>query len=639
MSGLKRLIRKGRARLRRMNRPDGRPERQSPYGYGRNARIATLLLALAVVIGGVWLIWSAGRTQYVAVLNQPLAPAQLLEAQRLLDSRGISHRTSSGLLMVPENSLPQVRSLLDYEGLLGGNDLSVADLAGDSDIWTTNAENQSRGRVKLMGLLSRLISNFSEIRCATVLYDPGKKRTLGSGSVKPTASVNVTLHTGAKMTSKLLAAIADQVSGCIAGMQRSDVRIIEGGQSYHASGEPLVADAALEQLRAAEMHYARKIESALVYVGDVIVAVDVAQAKTTATCRGASIAVPRSYIVAVARAIHGEPTEAQIAATAAEQLSRIQQSVMRVIGAGESDVKVDLYYDSLQPVASVKRQTATDEQSSDAALCGVLFIAWLFAVIAAVARRKANRLRRSSRVAAVCSPDAAAKSNRSFAFLDDIANEHIATLVHSERPQAIAMVLAHLRPAKAAAVLAELSPQQQVDVTRSLADLDQVDGQVLRELEQSLAERAGELAGSAGSFGGVGRIAEILQHAGHDTESAVLKGLSSKGQGELADSIHRKLLAFEDIVKLPTSRLREALGLLESDELAIALRTAGDDLKKKVLSALPSSAARQVRHEMESIGPVRLSDVEAAQQRVAEVVRRVETGTYIAAHQGSEVIA
>ncbi len=623
MNGLKRLIRICRARLRRMS---------------RNARIAAMLLAVAAIIGGVWLTWSLGRTRYVAVLDSPLAAPQMLQAQRLLDSRGISYRTEAGLLMVPEASLSQVRSVLDYEGLLGRSDLTVSDLVGDTDIWSTAEENDKREQARRMALLSRLISNFPEVRSATVLYDPGKKRTLGSPPVKPTASVNVTLHTGVKMSARLLAAIADQVSGCIAGMQRSDVRIIEGGQSYYASSEPVVADAAMEQLRAAEMHYARKIEAALSYVGDVIVAVDIEQADSSAICRGASVAVPRSYIVAVAKAVHGEPTEQQIASVAAEQLSRLQQSVMRVIGADESSVKVDWYYDALMPSGEIQPQSPATAESSKTVLCSVLFIAGLLAAVGAAARRKANRLRRPQILAAE-SP--AAGPMRPFGFFEDIANSSIASLLRSERPQAIAIVLAHLRPAKAAAVLAELSPQQQVDVTRRLADLERIDTDVLREVEQSLSERASELisAGSSAAFGGVGRVAEILQHAGRETESAVLRGLSSGGEGELADSIHRKLMAFEDIARLPASRLREALGMLESDELAIALRTAGDDLKKKVLSALGGSAARRVRQEMESIGPVRLSDVEAAQQRVAEVVRRVETGTYIPARQGSEVIA
>ncbi len=624
MNGLKRLIRRCRARLRRMS---------------RNARIATLLLAAAAVVGGVWLAWSAGRTRYVAVLDEPLAPAQMLEAQRLLDSRGISHRTDSGLLMVPEGSISQARSILDYEGLLGRSDLKVDDLVGETNIWSPAAENDKRDHARRMALLSRLISNFPEVRSATVLYDPGRKRTLGSPPVKPTASVNVTLHTGAKMTPKLLAAIADQVSGCIAGMQRSDVRIIEGGQSYYASSEPVVADAALEQLLAAERHYTRRIETALAYIGDVIIAVDIDQAQASTTCRGASVAIPRSYIVAVAKAACSEPTEEQIAAVAAEQMSRIQQSVMRVIGADESNVKVDWYYDSLQPAGEVRppAPATAANRSSGIVLCGVLFIAGLFAAVGAAARHKANRLHSSE----IPSTEAAAGAMRPFSFLDDVANVQVASLLRSERPQAIAIVLAHLRPAKAAAVLAELSPQQQVDVTRRLADLERIDGEVLREVEHSLAERAGELigAGGAAAFGGVGRVAEILQHAGHETESAVLRGLSSGGEGELADSIHRKLMAFEDIARLPASRLREALGLLESDELAIALRTAGDGLKKKVLSALGDSAARRVRQEMESIGPVRLSDVEAAQQRVTEMVRRVETGTYASDRHGSEVIA
>ncbi|MCK4602941.1 MAG: hypothetical protein KAU28_10775, partial [Phycisphaerae bacterium] len=249
-----------------------------------------------------------------------------------------------------------------------------------------------------------------------------------------------------------------------------------------------------------------------------------------------------------------------------------------------------------------------------------------------------GRLRRRAarRVLSAAKPQVA---RRPFGFLEDIASCDIASLLEAEHPQTVAMVLAHIRPGKAAAILAELAPQRQVEVTRRIAGLERIDAEVVRQIEQALSARVSDLATSDTALSGAARVAEILQHAGGEMEKTMLEALSDS-EPALAESIYKRLMAFEDIARLPAGRLREALAVLESDELAVALRTAGDGLKRKVLSALPTAAARQVREEMDRIGPVRLSDVEAAQQRVAEIVRQVETGRYVShAARGSEVLA
>ena len=109
----------------------------------------------------------------------------------------------------------------------------------------------------------------------------------------------------------------------------------------------------------------------------------------------------------------------------------------------------------------------------------------------------------------------------------------------------------------------------------------------------------------------------------------------------LAESIRKRMFVFDDVALLPRTVLRSALESLGSDELAIALRTAGKAVTEKVLSSLARGAAGKVRQEMERIGPVRLSDVEAAQERVVSAVRRLEGGLYTpsAGPKGSEVLA
>jgi flagellar motor switch protein FliG len=140
--------------------------------------------------------------------------------------------------------------------------------------------------------------------------------------------------------------------------------------------------------------------------------------------------------------------------------------------------------------------------------------------------------------------------------------------------------------------------------------------------------------------GGAGKVARILNHAGGATERAVLDGLTGMAPA-LAESIRKRMFVFDDVALLPRTVLRSALESLGGDELAIALRTAGKAATEKVLSSLSRDAAGKVRREMERIGPVRLSDVEAAQERVVSAVRRLEGGLYTssAGRKGSEVLA
>jgi flagellar motor switch protein FliG len=149
---------------------------------------------------------------------------------------------------------------------------------------------------------------------------------------------------------------------------------------------------------------------------------------------------------------------------------------------------------------------------------------------------------------------------------------------------------------------------------------------MVRDVEESLARRLRHAEPGGGS-GGVEAAASILQHVGGAAEQAVLDGLAGEAP-ELAQTIRRRLMAFEDLDRLPLEQWSAALDSLDSEDLAVALRTAGKRLRRRVLSTVSPAVAQRVRRQMEQIGPVRLSDVEAAQLRVVEAVRRFEPGQY-----------
>ena len=168
-----------------------------------------------------------------------------------------------------------------------------------------------------------------------------------------------------------------------------------------------------------------------------------------------------------------------------------------------------------------------------------------------------------------------------------------------------------------------------------IAAVAAVDPDVARHVGQSLQAKLAAAGAPGRRAGGEQVLADILRHAGAAAEDVVLRGLGER-QPELVHAVRRRTFVFEDIVDLPAGLLCEAVGLLTGEDLAIALRTAGQQVRSKVLKALPSATARHIRRQMERIGPVRLSDVEAAQQRVVEAVRNVREGQYAASGTPSE---
>jgi flagellar motor switch protein FliG len=226
-------------------------------------------------------------------------------------------------------------------------------------------------------------------------------------------------------------------------------------------------------------------------------------------------------------------------------------------------------------------------------------------------------------------------------YLQQASVEDLLDFVKDEHPQLTALVLAQISGEKAAQVFSGLPHAGQVEIARRIASLENVDVNVVREVERSLAARiAGVVSKRKAQVGGVGTLAEILAHSGFETERTVLEGLDGQ-EPALAQSVRKRMFVFEDIASMPNKRLGAALSGAPADELAISLRTASEPLKKKVLSCLASDAGKAVREQMDGIGPVRLSDVEAAQRRILEIVCRGGQGKYVAktSQENVEIIA
>jgi flagellar motor switch protein FliG len=241
------------------------------------------------------------------------------------------------------------------------------------------------------------------------------------------------------------------------------------------------------------------------------------------------------------------------------------------------------------------------------------------------------RRRRKRRAAGAAGhPTALAPAERPFAFLERVDDDALLAALGAEPLDAVALILAHLPAERTARLLGGLAPRVQVEVTGRIAKLSDPPADEVWGVREALAARFrpdGTL--KDGPVGGVSAAAEILERAGYATEQSVLGELGRR-EPILAESIRRRMFAFEDIALLPAARLGRVLESIDDGELAVALRTTDEGLQGRVLAALSPRAAARVRQEMDRIGPVRLRDVEVAQQHVAESILRMDAGGYLA---------
>ena len=167
--------------------------------------------------------------------------------------------------------------------------------------------------------------------------------------------------------------------------------------------------------------------------------------------------------------------------------------------------------------------------------------------------------------------------------------------------------------------------------------MEQTNPEVIREVERGLEQRLGGLmAQTFQKVGGVEAVAEMLNLTDRATEKGIMEALESEDP-DLVEQIRRLMFVFEDIMLVNDKGIQAVLKEIDTDELALALRTASDELKDKIFRNMSERAAQLLKEDMEYMGPVRVSDVEAAQQRIVDVVRRLEdAGEIIIAGRGGE---
>jgi flagellar motor switch protein FliG len=222
-----------------------------------------------------------------------------------------------------------------------------------------------------------------------------------------------------------------------------------------------------------------------------------------------------------------------------------------------------------------------------------------------------------------------------FAFLQKAETQNLLTFIQDEHPQTIALIVSHLPFHKASEILAGLPGPKQIEVVKRVANMEQTNPEVIAEVERGLEARLSNmLSQSFEKFGGVDTVAEILNLVDRTTEKGIMEGLEAEDP-DLVEQIRRLMFVFEDIKLVDDKGIQSVLKEIDNDELALALKTASEDLKGKVFKNMSERAAQLIKEDMEFMGPVRVSDVEAAQQRIVDVVRRLEdSGEIIIAGRG-----
>lgn len=224
-----------------------------------------------------------------------------------------------------------------------------------------------------------------------------------------------------------------------------------------------------------------------------------------------------------------------------------------------------------------------------------------------------------------------------FDMLNEIEPSQIVNFIQNEHPQTIALILAHLDPAKAGVILSTLSQDLQVEVVVRLATMKSISPSVIENVESVLQEHVkGLVGGVSKEIGGVKAVAEIMNMVEMSTEKNIM-GTLERDNPELATAIKNLMFVFEDIILVDDRGIQRILREIDTKDLTLALKGVSEELKDKFLRNMSSRAAEMILEEMEVMGPVRLKDVEAAQQRIIEVVRRLEEeGEIIIAGRGGE---
>ncbi|MCL6477616.1 MAG: flagellar motor switch protein FliG [Peptococcaceae bacterium] len=229
--------------------------------------------------------------------------------------------------------------------------------------------------------------------------------------------------------------------------------------------------------------------------------------------------------------------------------------------------------------------------------------------------------------------------NVPFSSLRKTEAKHLFNFIRDEHPQTVALILTYLHPEQASVILAALPPEQQADVARRVAIIDRIAPEIIKEVEGVLERKMSMIIPHHDQqAGGVKTLVNILNRVDRSTEKTILEELETNDP-ELADEIRKLMFVFEDIIKLHDVAIQRVLREVDQKDLAKAMRGSNEEVANRIYKNMSKRAADMLREEIQFMGPVRLRDVEEAQQRIVQVIRRLdEAGEIIVARGGEDAI-
>jgi len=221
-----------------------------------------------------------------------------------------------------------------------------------------------------------------------------------------------------------------------------------------------------------------------------------------------------------------------------------------------------------------------------------------------------------------------------FDFVRKADPSQLLNFIQKEHPQTIALILAYLKPHQAAAVLSALPQDKQADVARRIATLDRTSPEVIKEVERILEKNLSSLVTEDFTIaGGVQAIVDILNNVDRGTEKHIMETLEYEDT-DLAEEIKKRMFVFEDILTRDNRSIQRFLREIDNNQLAIARKGATEEVQIVIYANMSKRLAEMIKEDIEFMGPVRLKDVEEAQQKIVNVIRKLEDSGEIVISRG-----
>ncbi len=221
-----------------------------------------------------------------------------------------------------------------------------------------------------------------------------------------------------------------------------------------------------------------------------------------------------------------------------------------------------------------------------------------------------------------------------FEFVRKTEASQLLNFIQDEHPQTIALILSYLPLAQSATIVASLPPDRQADVAKRIALMDRTSPDVIKEVEKVLESKLASLVNQDYTIiGGVDAVVDILNTVDRSTEKHIMETLEIE-EPELADEIRKKMFVFEDILLLDDRAIQRVLRDVDNNDLALALKSANEQVQNTIFNNMSKRLAVMIKEDMEFMGPVRMKDVEEAQQKIVNIIRKLEDSGEIVISRG-----